>query len=295
MRRRDFIDPLGKLPALEACEIRLRALQFVLALFYAEDLKRYVLDLIQTTDDMGRRLNIGGTIDRVPPGTRNSVGKALAALVTDKAITEDEKKEIVGLIDYRNNISHQVHNLLGDVGTRRSLRDFISARKGAKYRHDAVARLKHYRQRLSGLYRTHHYVRHIGFDRLLFEPAEQALSTEIKRLSQRLQKLVAKRKVLIGQLNSEMQLKGSGINQDLNRYIVFLQYDNGRLTNIGAEICYRLFDTGRSPMAVAHILDISLAAASKRRQSWLRLGGKNRAPVDLSGLSRPKIKSRYDD
>ena len=216
-------------------------------------------------------------------------------MVADEAISEDEKKEIVGLIDYRNNISHEVHNLLGDVGTRRSLREFISTTKAPKYRHDAVERLKHYLQRLHGLYRTHHYVTHIRFDNLLFAPAEQALSTEIKRLNQRLQKLVAKRKVLIGQLNTEMSLKGSGIDQDLNRYIVLLRYNDGRLTNIGAEICYRLFDAGKSQMAVAHTLEISLAAASKRRQSWLRLGGKKRMPVDLSVLTRPKIRRVCED
>src|ERR1700712_5724910 len=120
MQRREYIDAFGsKLPALEAAVIHQRALQIVLALFYAEDLKRMVLALIQNGDRIGHKP------PRVPPGTKNPVDKALAALVLDGAITAAEKTEIVELIDYRNNIGHQVHNLLADVAAKGRVRDFV--------------------------------------------------------------------------------------------------------------------------------------------------------------------------
>jgi len=48
------------------------------------------------------------------------------------------------------------------------------------------------------------------------------------------------------------------------------------LTQRGEEICYRLFDKGKSPMAVAHLMGISLKAARKRHGMWQATGGVNR-------------------
>src|SRR5271163_408422 len=101
MRKR-FTDPLGsKLPALEQNILKYRAIEMLLVMFYAEELKRDVLNRIQTTDRM-RRLHSGDALERVPNGAKNSVDKALSALVTDRAITAADKIEIVKLIDYRN-------------------------------------------------------------------------------------------------------------------------------------------------------------------------------------------------
>jgi hypothetical protein len=112
-----FNDPLGSnLPGLEQNILKLRAMEMVLVLFYAEELKREVLNLIQTTDDFRDRLHSrNAQKPRVPTGTNKAVEKALKALVGDRAITVAQKKEIVELIDYRNTIAHQMHNLLLDL------------------------------------------------------------------------------------------------------------------------------------------------------------------------------------
>lgn len=118
MVTRQYIDPLGhKLPALEANLLRLRATQMLLVLFYAEELKRSVLDLIRSTDRLTKKFR-NGTAERIPDGVKNPVEKALAALVVDRAITADEKQEIAGLIDYRNAIGHEVHTLLADIASK---------------------------------------------------------------------------------------------------------------------------------------------------------------------------------
>jgi hypothetical protein len=48
------------------------------------------------------------------------------------------------------------------------------------------------------------------------------------------------------------------------------------LTDRGIEVCYRLFDMGKTRYAVAEALKISYGAATHRFHAWEKLGGKNR-------------------
>jgi len=97
---RSFTEPLGsKLPALEQNVLKLRAMNMMLVLFYAEDLKRTVVDLIRGTDRLSGELGVSTMPPRVPSGTKNPVDKALRALVADAAITAAEKDEIVKRCD----------------------------------------------------------------------------------------------------------------------------------------------------------------------------------------------------
>lgn len=50
-----------------------------------------------------------------------------------------------------------------------------------------------------------------------------------------------------------------------------------KLTERGIEICYRLFDEGKSRYAVASLMDISFGAATHRFHAWEKAGGINRA------------------
>jgi hypothetical protein len=54
-----------------------------------------------------------------------------------------------------------------------------------------------------------------------------------------------------------------------------------KLTLRGAEVCYRLFDAGKSRYAVASLMDISFGAATHRHESWKRLGGIDRTKQPL--------------
>lgn len=49
-----------------------------------------------------------------------------------------------------------------------------------------------------------------------------------------------------------------------------------KLTPRGVEICYRLFDAGKSRYAVKTLMDISFGAATHRHEAWQKLGGVNR-------------------
>lgn len=49
-----------------------------------------------------------------------------------------------------------------------------------------------------------------------------------------------------------------------------------KLTERGVEICYRLFDQGKSRYAVSQAMGISYGAANHRLQAWTKAGGPNR-------------------
>jgi hypothetical protein len=44
----------------------------------------------------------------------------------------------------------------------------------------------------------------------------------------------------------------------------------------GVEVCYRLFDAGKTRYAVKELLDISYGAATHRYHAWEKTGGKSR-------------------
>jgi len=299
MTERNFLDPLGsRLPALERNILRLRAMQMMLVLFYAEQLKQQVLDLIQRTDRFQERTKPNSVSERVPEGAKNPVGKALDALVTDGAITQADKAEIRDLIDYRNLVAHDIHDLVSDLSTERHVRlsASISPERFEKYDYSAVDRLRHFRKHLNGLYRTHRYLVTVHSGGILFSTAERTFLAEISALKRKIDRLHSDRVRAIDALNRELQL-GTDDQQDGHPGDPGSQYDSKRLTKRGEEMCYRLFDQGKSPLAVAHLMVFSLTAARKRKQKWIALGGVNRPKVDLPSLEVPRKRrwNQWDD
>lgn len=54
-----------------------------------------------------------------------------------------------------------------------------------------------------------------------------------------------------------------------------------KLTERGIEICYRLFDAGKTRYAVKELMDISFGAADHRFKAWEKAGGVNREKMPL--------------
>jgi len=48
---------------------------------------------------------------------------------------------------------------------------------------------------------------------------------------------------------------------------------DGKLTERGVETCYRLFDEGKTPYAVASAMQMAFGSAQNRYESWRKLGG----------------------
>jgi len=63
-----------------------------------------------------------------------------------------------------------------------------------------------------------------------------------------------------------------------------------KLTPQGEEICYRLFDAGKSRYAVAQLMDISFGAATHRYYQWQKAGGPNRQRRQLES-TEPQIEA----
>ncbi len=296
MYERHYLDPLGShLPALERNIIRLRSMQIMLVLFYAERLRQKVLDLIQRTDSLWASFDSKHK-QRVPMGTKDALRKCLNALVADGVLTQDEREELKGLLDYRNVVAHDIHLLTADVSTDRFVRHRVQFFQEGQptYDNEAVSRFRHFINLLNERQRSHHYTITLSMDPLLFASAEKTLLADIKRLSARIERQTAERELRIHQLNGQLTINDiqkveEHPDHPLNRY------DNNRLTKRGEEICYRLFDQGKSPIAVAHLMHISLPAARKRHRMWQAMGGSNRPSVDLDALPQRKFYRRYDD
>jgi hypothetical protein len=88
-------------------------------------------------------------------------------------------------------------------------------------------------------------------DSLMFTSAERTLLADIKKLRSKIRQLAKTRSPDIERLNTELQVE-AGTPDEEQHWHPLNQYDNKRLTQRGEEICYRLFDQGKSPMAVAH-------------------------------------------
>ena len=56
---------------------------------------------------------------------------------------------------------------------------------------------------------------------------------------------------------------------------------DGKLSDRGVEVCYRLFDNGLTRYAVKEAMNISFGAATYRFEAWQKLGGVNRTKSSL--------------
>jgi len=74
-------------------------MEMVLVLFYAEDLRKAIIE------------HAG-----LSPDTKNRFKKSLESLVAEQVLSEDEKNEIVESIDYRNLIAHRIEELNAEIG-----------------------------------------------------------------------------------------------------------------------------------------------------------------------------------
>lgn len=60
------------------------------------------------------------------------------------------------------------------------------------------------------------------------------------------------------------------------------KHEDGKLTDRGVEICYRLFDAGKSRYAVGAEMQISFSAANHRFEAWKKEGGLGRVKQPLA-------------
>ena len=124
----------------------------------------------------------------------------------------------------------------------------------------------------------------------------RTLSADLKNLERRIRALMRQRRGDIARLNAELSLEGSNLTGLFDPRWPENRYGNRqRLTPRGVETCYLLYDMGKSPLAVAHLMDLSLTAARRRARLWKAAGGPNRERRPLADIPKARIRYRLED
>jgi uncharacterized protein YutE (UPF0331/DUF86 family) len=176
------------LPSLERNILKYRSLQMSLILFYIEDLKRFVVQSIQATDE------VLGT-DRLPDG-KKLYERAWQFVVDEGILTAEESAEIQELIDYRNDIAHKFHLMTFDLSPENFARERKSV-QGVRYDYEAVDRVKEIRDKVFLGFQAK-FVMRAGLDAALFADQEHSINYELDLLACRIDKQFELRAAKIG-------------------------------------------------------------------------------------------------
>ncbi|WP_231468208.1 hypothetical protein [Novosphingobium sp. CECT 9465] len=269
----------------------------MLILYYAEELKRDVINGV-AAQMRWRGHNAAQPSGGEGPSQEGKKQKhAFGQLVQDGVLTDDERKHMVGLIGRRNSIAHHLDHVTADLTTDRTVRewlDYYPDRQAHDYK--ALDQLRAARTLLSERMAAHHYVLEIDLRGMFFESTERVLNADLKALERRIMPLMQQRRDNIAQLNAEMSLEGSDLTGLFDPRWPENRYGNRqRLTPRGVETCYLLFDMGKSPLAVAHLMDLSLATARRRARLWKAAGGSKRERPSHPDFRNACRRDRSDD
>ena len=116
----------------------------------------------------------------------------------------------------------------------------------------------------------------VSFDFLEFEAAEKTYEMELARLKNSIDRHYRNRMQTIRELNDELALPEAEFGVGHHPRDPENKHANGRLTERGIRMCYLLYDLGKSPMAVALLMEMSLGAAKKRQAQWERHRNRHR-------------------
>jgi len=89
---------------------------------------------------------------------------------------------------------------------------------------------------------------------------------------------------LIASIEADLQRLKGLVEEQLDKFDPANPHNktpDGKLTEEGAECCYRMFDEGKSRYTVSQQMKISFAAATHRFNSWRKLGGNKRTKTLL--------------
>lgn len=215
---------------------------------------------------------------------------AFAYAITIGMFSEEEAIELKALLDYRNDIAHRIHLVMSDVSRDYWAIDHL-AFNAPVYKGDALDRLRAYRRSLLERGRGHLLLT-LSMDGVLFELAEHVFERDLKRLDRVIAKQIDRERQRFEAINAELDLRGTELVGDLSprfpanhrpghSYADDYIPATGHLTKRGVEICYRLFDLGKSPMAVAYLMGITLRSAQRRHHGWVKAGGLKRVRTDV--------------
>lgn len=246
----------------EANILKIRAFEMMLVLFYMEDLKRFVIRSIQVTDQMRgvNRLDI----DKSKSNEGKKVDRACLALVSEGVISQAESDELKQLVDYRNLIGHQIHDLTVDIGIYSDLTLFKPI---PAYDYLAAKRAEKLRQKVSeGMAKK--FVISGSFSSLAFEVAEKTYVAEIERLKRRVNKSITQSNKVISETNSVIRAIPRSVMESAQPDHPKNTKTNGTLSKHGVNCIFQLFEAQATPLAVAYMMRISHRAAMNWYKKW---------------------------
>ena len=320
-----YNDPRGGRPsAIERNILRYRAVEASLYLFYADEVRNFMVTNLCPPEVNLRKANPWISVEenrlerlfskilldaqsgnnlaaddaqllRLAVSKNRDQGKKLRAAFAHSIkigmLTEKEASQVQTLLMYRNEIAHRIHLIVADVTRSQLAVDYISF-KAPSYKSGALGELRAYRESLSERAQSCLVSLSASMNSVLFEFAENIYEAELKRLEKLIEAQIKKEHARIDAINLELDLRGTELIGDLSprhpknhRYRNYVGDDylppTGHLTKRGVEICYRLFDIGKRPIAVAYLMGIGLRAAERRYEGWLKAGGHQRVRTEI--------------
>ncbi|NHN86211.1 hypothetical protein GOB93_16410 [Acetobacter musti] len=216
---------------------------------------------------------------------------AFAFAVKIGIFSEEEASELQMLLGYRNDIAHRIHLVMSDISRNYEAINYTNYFR-PKYKYEALGKLRVFRNiiptRIAKKLR-----RTLGLNSALFEMAEHVFELDLRRLDRLIAKQIVRERERYKKISGEFNLQGTELVEDLSprfpanhRSSRTSCGDNympatGHLTKRGVEICYRLFDMGKTPLAVAYLMGMSLRSAKRRQQNWIKSGGFSRIRAEV--------------
>jgi len=241
---------------LEKNILKLRAFEMTLILFYVEDIKKYVNTLIELADKPFGISELKRVKTRENKNSKLNIKKAMKIFVDRGILTEEDRKEYVRLVNYRNNIGHEIYTLTGDVGPYSSLSHI------SKYDSSAVDKAFALREKVQN-HSIKGFTHSITLDPLKFDAAEKTYRLEIERLKKRFNAGIVKYNKVVDEVNAVI----NSIPKDVVKMVFSTgpQHftNNGSLSKKGAFCITRLYSEGATPLAVSYLMRISLRAAKR--------------------------------
>lgn len=249
--------PNGPAPtALESNVLKLRALEMILIVFYMEDLRRFIIKAVTLSNQFQQQ--------PAPLPSGDLLKHATKTLLDAGVLTKDQRTEFNKLVAYRNIIGHEPHFLTVDVGPYEDLAEMIAIKsrnpsgydgtmldrviKMRKHIHEAVAKK---------------FIMEVSSDSLMFEAAEKTYLTEIKRLKAKIASHLKKLKSQIDEANESIKKIPKKVLEEAEPFHPMHYKNNGTLSASGIDCVKKLYQAGATPLAVSHLMKISLTSAKR--------------------------------
>lgn len=103
----------------------------------------------------------------------------------------------------------------------------------------------------------------VSSDSLMFEAAEKTYLTEIKRLKAKIASHLKKLKSQIDEANESIKKIPKKVLEEAEPFHPMHYKNNGNLSASGIDRVKKLYQAGATPLAVSHLMKISIVAAKR--------------------------------